>query len=282
MGRGTLASQRSLLFSHIVLAIAAILTLFPLFWMVTTAFTPNELVLAKAVRFLPEQPSLVNFETAFALHPVGAWLTNAFIISTAVTLGKLAISLPAAFAFARLEFRGREFLFWVVVATLTFPTVIGIVPTFIGVVKVGLYDSLMAVILPSIAYVGFYIFYLRQNFLNLPDSMFEAARIDGAGTIGQFVEIALPNILPAIAAVSVLSFLGAWNIYFWALLVLESADKQTITIGIKFFSDIESGNQQWGPLMAVALLGVAPVMTLFLFAQKSMVEAFAPSGGDKG
>ena len=268
--------------AHLTLSLAALLTLFPLFWMVTTAFTPNDLILSRAVRFWPDQPTLDNFRIAFARHPVGLWLWNAFVVSACVTLGKLAISLPAAFAFARMEFRGRDALFWVVLATLTFPSIIGIVPSFIAVVKVGWYDSLAAVIVPSIAYVGFYIFYLRQSFRSLPPEMFEAARIDGAGPLRQFVQIALPNIRPAIAAVSVLSFLGAWNIYFWSLLVLESPEKKTITIGIKVFSDVEASNQLWGPLMATALLGVLPILALFLLAQREMLEAFAPGSGSKG
>ncbi|MDZ4136409.1 MAG: carbohydrate ABC transporter permease [Paracoccaceae bacterium] len=268
--------------AHLMLGAAALVTLFPLFWMVTTAFTPNDLILSRALRFWPEHPTLENFRIAFARHPVGLWLWNAFVVSALVTLGKLAISLPAAYAFARMEFRGRNALFWVVVATLTFPSVIGIVPTFIAVVKVGWYDSLTAVVVPSIAYVGFYIFYLRQNFRSLPGEMFEAAELDGAGPFRKFAQIALPNIRPAIAAVSVLSFLGAWNIYFWSLLVLESPEKKTITIGIKVFSDIEASNQLWGPLMATALLGVLPILVLFLVAQRSMQEAFAPGSGSKG
>tara|TARA_R110002124_G_scaffold114535_20_gene269413 strand:+ start:24704 stop:25540 length:837 start_codon:yes stop_codon:yes gene_type:complete len=268
--------------SHLVLGLATILTLFPLFWTFTTAFTPNELVLSQPIRFWPEHPTLDNFRIAFERHPVGLWMLNACIVAIAVTLGKLVIALPAAYAFARMEFRGRNAMFWIVVATLTIPSVIGIVPTFIAIVKVGLYDTLAGVIIPSIAYVGFYIFYLRQNFKSLPSEMFDAARIDGAGVLGQFWTIAIPNVLPAIAAVSMLSFLGAWNIYFWSLLVLESPQNKTITIGIKAFSDVEAANQLWGPLMATALVGIAPILIVFLFAQRSMLEAVAPGSGGKG
>ncbi|MGC9418879.1 MAG: carbohydrate ABC transporter permease [Rhodovulum sp.] len=267
--------------AHAILLPVAALTLFPLFWMVTTAFTPNELVLSRAIRFWPEEPTLENFRVAFARHPVGLWLWNGFVVATLVTLGKLAISLPAAYAFARMEFRGRDTLFALVVATLTFPSIIGIVPTFIAVVRVGWYDTLTGVIVPSIAFIGFYVFYLRQNFRQLPTEMFEAASLDGAGVWRQFVSIALPNVRPAIAAVTVLSFLGAWNIYFWSLLILESPEKRTITIGIKVFTDIEASNQLWGPMMAVALLAVVPVLVIFAFAQRQMIEAFAPGSGGK-
>jgi multiple sugar transport system permease protein/sn-glycerol 3-phosphate transport system permease protein len=267
---------------HIVLALATGLTLFPMLWMLTTAFTPNDQVLSRAIRFWPDAPTLDNFRVAFARHPVGLWLWNALVVSVLVTAGKLAISVPAAFAFARLEFRGRDTLFWIIVATLTFPSIIGIVPTFIAVVKLGWYDTLTGVVVPSIPFIGFYVFYLRQSFRALPADMFEAARLDKAGVFKQMWRIAIPNVKPALAAVTVLSFLGAWNIYFWSLLVLESPERKTITIGIKVFSDVEASNQQWGPLMAVALLGIVPVVALFFAAQRTMLEAFAPGAGGKG
>lgn len=268
--------------THAVLALLALATLFPFLWTVKTAFTPNEMALSRPLALWPDHPTLDNFRTAFARHPVGQWMLNSLIVAVSVTLGKLAVSLPAAYAFARLSFRGRDVMFWIVVTTLAVPDVIGIVPTFIAVVKVGLYDTLAGVILPSVAYVGFYIFYLRQNFRKLPDEMFEAARIDGAGPFKLFWSIALPNIWPAIGAVSVLSFLGAWNIYFWSLLILESPKNQTLPIGIKVFSDVEAANQLWGPLMAIALLGILPVLALFLVAQRRMLEAFAPTAGSTG
>ena len=265
---------------HGLLILAAILSIFPLFWMATTAFTPNELVLRKAFRFWPDEPSLANFRHAFDRYPVGMWLWNSIFIAGAVTLGKLLIAVPAGFAFAHLRFRGRETAFWTIVATMTFPTVIGIVPLYVGISKLGWFDSRAGVILPSIAYIGFYVFFMRQTFRTLPGEMFEAARIDNAGPLRQLIEIGLPNVMPAMASLSVISFMGAWNIYLWALLVLDSPEKRTLAVGLKAFTSIDDREPLWGPMMAVALLSCLPVMLLFAVAQRFVMAAFTGRVGE--
>lgn len=266
---------------HVVLAALSFLTLFPLLWMLTAAFTPNELITQKAFRLWPEQATLANFRVAGEMHPIWWWLFNSVLTASAITLGKLAISLPAGFAFARMPFRGRRFLFWLVIATMSFPAVLAILPTYIAVVKLQAFDTYSAMIVPSIPYIGFYVFYFRQSFRSLPDEMFEAARIDGCGIWKQFRHIALPNVLPAIAALSVISFMGAWNIYLWGQLVLEDTTRKTLTTGIAMFADVDGADTPWGPLMATSLLSVLPVLGLFLLAQRYIVEAFSSGGGDK-
>ncbi|WP_342358865.1 carbohydrate ABC transporter permease [Terrarubrum flagellatum] len=266
---------------HALLAFASAITVFPLIWMLAAAFTPNDVIMARAFRFWPEQPTLANFTDASSRHPIWMWLANSLMTSAAITLGKLALSLPAGFAFARLEFRGRDALFWIVIATMSFPSVVAILPTYIAVAKLGLFDSYAAMIIPSIPYIGFYVFYFRQAFRALPQDMFEAALIDGCGLWRSFVQIALPNVLPAIAALTVVSFMGAWNIYLWAQLVLEDSARKTLTTGIAMFADIEGTNQAWGPLMATSLLSIAPVLIIFLMAQRFVMEAFAPASADR-
>jgi ABC-type glycerol-3-phosphate transport system permease component len=265
--------------SHVLLAVATLLAIFPLFWMTTTAFTPNELVLTKAFRFWPDEPSLANFRMAFAEQPVGAWLVNSVVIASLVTLGKLAIAFPAGFAFAHLRFPGREWLFRAIIATMAFPVAIGIVPLYVGVSLTGWYDTRAGVIVPSIAYVGFYVFFARQAFKTLPPEMFEAARLDNAGPFRQFFQIALPNVVPAIASLAVVSFMGAWNIYLWALLVLDSPEKRTLAIGLKAFTSLDDVEPLWGPMMAVALLSALPVLVLFAFAQRFIMAAFSGKVG---
>ena len=265
---------------HGLLMLAALLSIFPLFWMTTTAFTPNELVLQKAFRFWPDEPSLANFRRAFADYPVAMWLWNSILIAGLVTLGKLVIAVPAGFAFAHLRFRGREAAFWAIVATMTFPTVIGIVPLYVGISKIGWFDSRSGVIVPSIAYIGFYVFFMRQTFRTLPPEMFEAARIDNAGPFRQLLQIGLPNVVPAVASLSVISFMGAWNIYLWALLVLDSPEKRTLAVGLKAFTSIDDHEPLWGPMMAVALLSCLPVMVIFAFAQRLVMAAFTGRVGE--
>jgi ABC-type glycerol-3-phosphate transport system permease component len=266
---------------HIVLLGLSLATVFPLVWMVTSAFTPNDIIATKAMRLWPDEPTLSNFTAAADRHPIWVWLGNSILTSTLITLGKLVLALPAGFAFARLEFRGREPLFWLVVATMSFPTVLAIVPTYIAVVKVEAFDTYGAMIIPSIPYIGFYVFYFRQSFRSLPGSMFEAAEIDGAGPWRQFWQIALPNVGPSIAALSVISFMGAWNIYLWGQLVLEDDFKKTLTTGIAAFADLDGTGVVWGPLMATSLISVVPVLVLFLVAQRFIVDALAPGLEDR-
>jgi len=276
----TKAARGTPLLAHIVLGLMAALCLFPLIYVVTTAFTPNELVLTKAFRLWPDEPTLENFRVAFTRYPVAAWIWNSVVIASAVAVGKLLIAVPAGFAFSHMRFKGRDTLFWLIVATMTFPTIIGIVPLYVGVSLVGWYDTLAAVIVPSIAYIGFYVFFMRQAFRTLPAEMFEAARLDRAGPFKQLVEIAIPNVLPAIASLGVISFLGAWNIYLWSLLVLDSPEKRTLAIGLKSFVVIDDFEPLWGPMMVVALLSMLPVMLLFLVAQRFVMAAFTGRVGE--
>ncbi len=266
---------------HSALMAICIVTVFPLVWMVSAAFTPNDLIMAKAVRLWPESPTLANFTIAASRHPIWMWLWNSILTATLITAGKLVLAVPAGFAFGRLEFKGKQTLFWFVIATMSFPNVLAIIPTYIAVVKLQAVDTYGAMIIPSIPYIGFYVFYMRQAFRSLPGSMFEAARIDGSGLWRQFFEIGVPNVIPAIAALSVISFMGAWNIYLWGQLVLDDAFKKTLTTGIAVFADLEGAERAWGPLMATSLLSIVPVLLIFLLAQRFIVDALAPGIDDR-
>jgi ABC-type glycerol-3-phosphate transport system permease component len=267
--------------AHLALAAVALATLAPLLLMLANAFTPNALVIRQPIRLWPSQPTLANFVIAGQRYPLWTWLLNSLFGAAAITLGKLLLSVPAGFAFGRLKFRGRDAAFAVIVATLSFPSVVAIVPTFMAVLRLGLSDTRTALIVPSIPYIGFYVFYLRQAFRGLPASMFEAAMLDGAGLFRQLISIALPNVLPQIAVTSILAFVGAWNIYLWAQLVLEDVPMKTLVTGIALFADIDSRERLWGPVMACAVLSVAPVLALFMFAQRFLGAALMPGRADR-
>src|SRR5680860_665746 len=169
---------------------------------------------------------------------------------------KLADSIPAAFAFARLKFRGRAFFFAVVLATMIVPGVTHIVPNYILVSDLGWLDTWAGVVIPSLPATAFYMFLLRQNILTLPQDLIDAGRLDGASTVKLLWQIVIPNIRPAIAVVSILSFLGAWNQYLWPLLVLNDFESKTLAVGMQFFTSNTESAQLWGPMMAaVAIIG---------------------------
>lgn len=263
---------------QIALLVAVVVTLFPLLWMFTTAFTPNELTFRRNLGLLPSEPTFANFVTAFKIQPVAYWLLNSIITSVAIAAGKMLIAIPAAFAFAHFRFRARDWLFAVIVGTMTIPYVVTLIPTYIAIVRVDLYNTLAGVIIPSIAFCGFAIFFLRQSFKVVPTELLEAGVIDGAGPLRALVSIVVPNTLPAIASLSVLSFLSAWNLYLWPHLILNDAEMKTLSIGLKLFATNQEQLQQWGPLMATAVLGLLPALSIFVFAQRYVMDAFVHSG----
>lgn len=263
---------------HVVLIALCCLTMAPLLWMVRTAFTPNEEVFRASLTWFPDRPTLQNFYDALLIHPVAIWLWNSIILSLAIAIGKLAIAVPAAFALGCFTFSGRQFIFGAIVTTMTVPYVVTLIPVYITISHIGWYDHLVGVIVPSIAFCGFAVFYLRQHFMMLPKELFEAADIDGASRWRMLWSIAIPNVIPSIVSIGVLSFLSAWNLYLWPLLVLDSPEKKTLSVGLKLFATNQEQLQQWGPLMAAAMVGIVPVMVIFVFAQRHIISSFVSSG----
>ena len=207
---------------HTITLVLCFLTIFPFIWMATTSFKPATEVFTQGWGLIIENPTLKNFPDAFNFFPVQQWLTNSFGISVLTTIGKILISVPAAYAFSRLQFRGRNVAFAAVLATMIVPGVVTIVPNYVMVSRLGWMDSWAGVIIPSLPATAFYVFLLRQNMMTLPQDLVDAGRVDGASSIRILIDIIIPNIKPAIAVVTILSFLGAWNQYLWPLLIVLS------------------------------------------------------------
>jgi ABC-type glycerol-3-phosphate transport system permease component len=273
---GRLAPGRAAV--HLLVVVLCLLTLFPLLWMLSTAFKAPQEVFSAGFSFVPENPTLGNFAEAFRTRPVGAWFLNSVLIAVAVTAGKLAISIPAAYAFSRFRFRGRNVLFGLVVGTMIVPDAITIVPNYVLVSSLDWLNTPQGVIVPSIAFTGFYVFLLRQAMLSIPREILDAARVDGASSWTILWRIVLPMVHPAVAVVTVLSFLHAWNLYLWPLLVLQDPDAKTLAVGIEYFAATQEGLQEWGPMMAAATLAILPPLLLFFLAQKRIISAFVESG----
>lgn len=265
----------SLAGTHVLLIILCAITLFPLAWMGSTAFKDPAEIFGEGVTLVPTHPTLENFSEAFNSYPVGQWILNSALVSVGITLAKLAISLPAAFAFAQLRFRGQRLLFGFVIGAMIVPYVITIIPNYTLVSRLHLINTLPGVIIPSIAFTGFYVFLLRQAMLAVPAELYDAARVDGAGTFTLFTRITLPLVKPAVGAVTVLAFLSSWNLYMWPLLILDGLNAKTLPVGLQFFaSDLDFGAQQWGALMAATLIAVVPPLLLYVLAQRHILSAF--------
>jgi len=264
---------------HALLVLLCLATAFPLLWMFSTAFKPPAEIFAPGLRLVPSQPTLQNFPEAFRFMPVGSWFLNSIVIATTITAGRFAVSILAAYAFARYRFRGRNALFALVVGTMIVPDVITIVPNYILVSDLDWLNTPQGAIVPMIAFTGFYVFLLRQAMLSLPQEILDAARVDGAGWWTTLWRVVLPLVRPTVAVVAVLSFLQAWNLYLWPLLVLGDAEAKTLTVGMQYFIGDQSGGERlWGPLMATATLAVLPPLLLYVLAQKRIISAFVESG----
>jgi multiple sugar transport system permease protein/sn-glycerol 3-phosphate transport system permease protein len=268
---------------HLVVAAMCLLTLFPLFFMLSTAFKSPEDVFTRTVQLLPSSPTLDNFGAAFHLQPLSLWLLNSVITSVGITAGRLLISIPAAYAFMRFSFRGRGVLFALVVGTMIVPDIITILPNYVLVSDLGWIDTPQGVIVPTVAFTGFFVFLLRQAMLGLPREYIDASRVDGAGELRILWSIVLPLIRPMIVVVAILSFLHAWNLYLWPLLVLPDADAKTVTVGLQFILTNELGESPpWGPLMATAFIAMLPPLLLYVFAHRTIVRALTVEAGIKG
>ncbi|HEU0165681.1 MAG TPA: carbohydrate ABC transporter permease, partial [Thermomicrobiales bacterium] len=180
--------------------------------------------------------------------------------------------------FARLRFRFDKALFAMVLATMIVPGVVTVVPNYVMISRLGWMNSWMGVIIPSLPATAFYVFLLRQTILTLPQDLIDAAKLDGASTIKLLWQIVIPNVRPAIAVVTVLSFLGAWNQYLWPLLVLNDFDKKTLATGMQFFTSNAESAQMWGPMMATATIAALPPLIVYALAQKQIISTFVTSG----
>ncbi|MGH2560312.1 MAG: carbohydrate ABC transporter permease [Thermomicrobiales bacterium] len=263
---------------HALVGLLCFLTIFPFFWMLSTSVKIPTEIFTKDIRILPTAPTLANFPDAFAFFPVANWFWNSFFIATMTTLGKIAVSVPAAFAFARLQFRGSSVLFAAVLGTMIVPGVVTFVPNYVLVSDLGWINTPWGVIIPSIAPTAFSVFLLRQYIRTLPQEILDAARIDGAGTGQILLHIVLPNIKPAIAVVTILAFLASWNQYTWPLLVLNDLESKTLAVGMQFFSTNTESAQLWGPMMATATLATLPPLIIYALAQKQIISTFVTSG----
>lgn len=263
---------------HLLVIVLCAITLFPMLWMLSTSFKiPNE-VFTKNIQLLPHTPTLENFPDAFRYFPVAHWFWNSLVIAVLTTAGRLAISLPAAFAFARLRFRGGSICFALVLGTMIVPGVVTYVPNYILVSRLHWINTYWAVVIPSISTCAFYVFLMRQSIRTLPQDLLDAAKVDGATTWKTLWQLVLPNIRPIVAVVTVLSFLSSWNQYTWPLLVLNDLSSKTLSVGIQVFTANTESAQLWGPMMATAVIVTVPPLLIFALAQKQIISTFVTSG----
>jgi multiple sugar transport system permease protein len=256
-----------------VLAAAAVLL--PFAWMVSTSLKPAEQVLAYPPEWLPRPIRLANFAEAWSRLPFARYLLNTVVVAGSVTLLEVATSSLAAYAFARLQFRGRDRVFLLYLATLMVPGQVTIVPNFVLLRYLGWLDGYLGLIVPA-AFSAFGTFLLRQHFLAIPREVEQAARIDGCGPFGVYLRVVLPLATPGLATLAIIAFVGQWNAFLWPLIVTNSDAMRTVTVGLRFFLD--AGNVGYHLLMAAALTALAPTFAIFLPLQRHFTRGLALTG----
>ncbi|MDR0286018.1 MAG: carbohydrate ABC transporter permease [Propionibacteriaceae bacterium] len=268
---------------YVAATLISVVTVFPLVWTVLTSVRPESEILSAGFRFLPRALTLDNYRIAFREVPFPRYLLNSLILGTGGTLLNLVLGSLAGYAFARLAFRFREQLFWLLISAMMVPGVITMIPWFLilhgvplvggndllGRGGVGLINTFWAVILPGAA-GPFATFMMRQQFGSVDGAFAEAARLDGAGEFRIFARIYLPLVKPGLAVLAILTFQAGWNNFLWPLIVLNTADMMPIQVGLAVFR--QQYETAYGPLMAGTLIACVPVILIFVFFQRWIIE----------
>jgi len=262
--------------AHLVLVGACLAMVFPMWWMLATAWKPTAEIYASDFRPWPADPTAEHFLKVLRDVPMGRFFVNSLVVSVGITLARLLTSILAAYAFGRFVFWGREILFYLFVATMLVPFQVIMIPIYLTVSALDWLNTYQGLIVPHIA-SGFGVFLLRQHFKAFPADFTDAARVDGATSWQILWRVIVPSNATAIWSLAVLFFIDAWNQYLWPLLVATDRPMQTLPVGIQIFINPEGGTQ-WGPLMAAATLAIVPSILLYVFAQRHILESAVRSG----
>lgn len=257
----------------------AFLMLAPFLYMIGTSFKPHAFVLELPPRFIPSDPTWENYIRAINSNNFGRYFLNSLLVATSSTVVVVMLSSLLAYAFARWDFPGRQFLFYTMLGTMMIPTLVLIIPQFVLAKNLHLLDSLWGLVVVYSAGTAFNMFLLRGFFEEIPQDLFDAATIDGAGAFRTFWSIALPLARPALAAVAIFSFLGAWDEFTWALTAINNQDLYTLPIALRLFQ--QQHGTEWGVVFAASAIAVLPTILVFVIFQRHFIKGIT-SGAIKG
>lgn len=267
--------RRGRIISRTAMIVVGLGFIFPFIWMLATSLKSTEEVFSTGASFLGSHLEWSNYNTAWTVIPFARIIVNSFIVALAGALLTTTVSLLSAYAFARFRFRFRDRLFLLFLGTLVLPHEVLVIPLYIMMNKLGLVNSLVALIVPF-AFGAFGAFLIRQFLLTLPLDYEEAARIDGAGSFRILWSIILPLVQAPLAVVGVFSFIDYWGSFLWPLIVINDNAQGTIPLGLSMFSG-ERGTD-WGPLMAASTLAVLPSLVVVIVLQKQLVKGISMGG----
>jgi len=268
------ARGRAWIYGALIVAVTA--TLLPFAWMLLGSFKTQGELLRDPNGWIPRAPTLDNYTRWFADLGVEQYFLTSTVVAVVTVLGNLLFCSMIGYALAKMDFPGKRLLFLLVMVTLMVPGVVTFVPLFVMVSKLGLVNTYPALILPYLASpLG--VFLMRQFMLGIPDSLLEAARIDGAGESRIFARIVLPLCVPPLATLAILTFLTSWNNFLWPLVAAQSQDRYTLPVALALFSQGQNATD-YGLLLAGSVLVIAPIVALFVFLQRFFIQGVASTG----
>ena len=282
--------QASRVAAYIIIALAVLVTVFPFYWMIRTALTPQADLIADSTRLWPSHPTLINFKRILGLEEAqaaggsGATInfaiatTNSLIYSGGIAIAQTFFAACAAYAFARLRFPGKNLLFGCVIGALMVPGIFSLLPNYVLVKQLGWLDTMHGMMLPALFMAPFSVFFLRQFFLSLPREIEEAAMLDGLGPIARFFRVTIPMSTGPIMTMALITIIGMWKDFLWPLLVGRNG-AQLLTVALGIFQQ-QSPNRapDWTGLMAGSTLSVIPVLILLVLMGRKLVESLNFSG----
>ena len=261
---------------YVVLTLGVIAMILPFVWMLLGSFKTTAEIRQNPTQFLPESPTLDNYTQLFGRLDFATYFANSIVVAVFVTVGNIVFCSMVGYALAKLEFRGKKLLFALVLGTLMVPAVVTFVPLFVLMANLGLINTYPGLILPFlITPLG--VFLMRQFMLSLPDELIEAARIDGASEWRIFLRVIMPLCGPAVATLTILTFLGSWNNFLWPLVAATTEGMYTLPVALALYS-VGQNAAEYGLMMAGAVVVVVPVLAVFIVLQRYFVQGIALTG----
>ena len=268
-------------FIYFFLLVWALIVLFPFYWMVLTSLKSYSAYNSEYIpKFFTLSPTLENYREAFTAVPLAKYFINTVIFTLATTALMMVVITLAAFAFARLNFRGRDLVFTIFLALMMLPSELVVITNFVTITELGLRNTFTGLILPSVTSV-FYIYLLRENFAQIPDEMYYAARVDGASDFRYLMRIMIPICKPTIVTVIILKVIECWNSYVWPRLITDNPNYYLVSYGIQEIRENGFGRENIPAMMAAVVVISVPLIVLFLIFRKKIMAGVS-RGGTKG
>ncbi len=261
---------------NIFLIFLFLINILPVFWMLSSAFKQPDELFTTDIRLFPIEPTFDNFTTVFREYEIKHWLINSAVTTLGIAVLQTAVAVLAAYGITYYKTKINEFVFYFFIVTMVIPFQVTMIPNYILISRMKLINTWAGVIIPNIANASTF-FFIRQHMRGIPQVFYEAASIEGANSFWTLRNVVFGVCKGAISAMFILCVIDGWNLYFWPLLVMSKPETRTITVGLQEFLDHEAGNR-WGPFMACATTATMPIIILYFFIQRNIIDAFVTSG----